>query len=659
MWKPLVLKQHLFLVLIFLFAPVGPGCQKTDVPKETKTKTTPTPTAESQKAPANTEGSNSIDAVTLAGLKSANDYVTSAACRECHSSQHSSWETTYHRTMTQEATPGTVLGNFDSKMVKVGGYPCMPVRQGDKFFMTVVHPGWDDQEIKEGRDPQATDLPPAIIYSVDRVIGSHHQQVYLSRGEDGAYHTLPVVWNVLDKRWTTRKASFLAEPKPNFYHNTKLWNNGCIFCHNTGPDPGMELKSLDGGKSRWVWNSKVAELGIACEACHGPGGGHVQLEQKIAKSPGPQPVDALIVNPRKLSKVESVLTCARCHGKMIAKKEFDHQCLTDGDFFKPGEWEFVKRYDSPSRDESKEFDESGDGKYFWKDGTPRTTALEYQGTLLSPCYQQGEMTCLSCHSMHNAPANDQLLFGDGDAHSITEQNRACTQCHKQFNSDDLLKQHTRHDTNASGSLCYNCHMPFQAYSLLKRIRSHRISTPTATETATSGIPNACNQCHVDQSLEWTNATLATWSGKTPSAMLAPHPGLSSTVADAIAGNALQRALAIEQLGARENFELSGTQWRARLLLESLDDNYDANRYLAFRALVKMPGYESFQFDYIAPESERSSQIRKARKQWDEQETEPIRNRLKALLGGDTSSSMDELIQKLKNQRANVPVLVLE
>lgn len=561
--------------------------------------------------------------------------------------------------MTQEATPETVLGNFDTRMIKVGGYPYLPVRQGDKFLMTVVHPDWETQEIREGRDPNATALPPAIAYTIDRVIGSHHQQVYLSLDEDGAYHTLPVVWNILDKRWTTRKASFLAEPKPNFYHNTRLWNNGCIFCHNTGADPALRSQKLDDGTSRWVWNSKVAELGIACEACHGPGSGHVKLEHLIAKSPATKPADLLIVNPRKLPKTESVLSCARCHGKFIAKKEFDHECLTDGDFFKSGEWDTVNKYDAPKRDDGKEFQESGDGKYFWSNGTPRTTALEYQGTLLSACYKKGEMTCLSCHSMHNASPNDQLIYGDSDEHSIDERNKACTQCHSRFEKDDLLIQHTHHIAGGIGSLCYNCHMPFQAYSLLKRTRSHHISIPTAAATVASGIPNACNQCHLDQTLEWTNESLAKWNGKTPTAISAPFPGLSSTVADSIAGNALQRALAIEQLGATENFDLAGTEWRARLLLESLSDRYDANRYLAFRAISKMPGFEDFQFDHIAPESERRLQVEDAQKRCYKLETESQQTRLKLLLGNREANSVDELVEMLKSKRADVPMLIQE
>jgi len=261
--------------------------------------------------------------------------------------------------------------------------------------------------------------------------------------------------------------------------------------------------------------------------------------------------------------------------------------------------------------------------------------------------------------MHNASPNDQLIYGDSDEHSIDERNKACTQCHNQFEKDDVLKRHTHHITDGIGSLCYNCHMPFQAYSLLKRTRSHHISVPTATATAASGIPNACNQCHIDQTLEWTNETLAKWTGKTPTAISAPFPGLSATVADAIAGNALQRALAIEQLGAKENFDLAGTEWRARLLLESLSDRYDANRYLAFRAILKMPGFDGFQFDHIAPESERRLQVEDAKTRCNNLETESQQTRLKKLLGDRGSSSVDELVEMLKSKRAEVPMLIQE
>jgi len=105
--------------------------------------------------------------------------------------------------------------------------------------------------------------------------------------------------------------------------------------------------------------------------------------------------------------------------------------------------------------------------------------------------------------------------------------------------------------------------------------------------------------------------------------------------------------------------LAGTEWRARLLLESLSDRYDANRYLAFRAILKMPGFDGFQFDHIAPESERRLQVEDAKTRCNNLETESQQTRLKKLLGDRGSSSVDELVEMLKSKRAEVPMLIQE
>src|SRR3954471_7976548 len=37
------------------------------------------------------------------------DYVTSNACRACHPGNYASWHASFHRTMTQVATPATLI----------------------------------------------------------------------------------------------------------------------------------------------------------------------------------------------------------------------------------------------------------------------------------------------------------------------------------------------------------------------------------------------------------------------------------------------------------------------------------------------------------------------------------------------------------------------
>src|SRR5262249_38214466 len=83
------------------------------------------------------------------------------------------------------------------------------------------------------------------------------------------------------------------------------WNSICIRCHATGarPLPNPEKKLFD---------THVTELGIACEACHGPGEVHVHLEQKH-KREGTTPIHSEIVQPAHLDHVRSSQVCGFCH----------------------------------------------------------------------------------------------------------------------------------------------------------------------------------------------------------------------------------------------------------------------------------------------------------------------------------------------------------
>src|SRR5262249_11286548 len=131
--------------------------------------------------------------------------------------------------------------------------------------------------------------------------------------------------------------------------------------------------------------------------------------------------------------------------------------------------------------------EPTDGR-FWGDGTPLTTALEYNGMALSACYQngRGNLSCLSCHAMH-AYEEPNFLLKPG-----MNTNEACYQCHG--DSRDRLAAHTRHAADSPGSRCVSCHMPMQVYSLLTTHRSHRIQIPEVADSAGTGKPHACNLC---------------------------------------------------------------------------------------------------------------------------------------------------------------------
>ncbi len=117
--------------------------------------------------------------------------------------------------------------------------------------------------------------------AVVRAVGSRRYQQYLAREGDALWR-LPVAFNLEENRWFPMTGAFLFaddSPAPTdpgrpmygggvFDRHVTRWNDNCVFCHNVAPNPGRDPET---GR----FETAVAELGIACESCHGPGGEHV------------------------------------------------------------------------------------------------------------------------------------------------------------------------------------------------------------------------------------------------------------------------------------------------------------------------------------------------------------------------------------------------
>ena len=359
-------------------------------------------------------------------------------------------------------------------------------------------------------------------------------------------------------------------------------------------------------------------MGIACEGCHGPGGPHVAANQNPARRyylAQTSKQDPTIVNPVHLPKELAIEVCGRCHGKWLVKPEFTQQVAARGDFFIPGGERLEVRYDHrfaffDDADKSAE----PDPNYFWPDWTPRPSALENQGMLLAPCLQRGELTCTSCHSMHKAASPiDQLIFPDSDRTSPAVTNRACIECHDEFTTASAVAEHTHHPSDSRGSVCYNCHMPFQSYGLLTAIRTHRIASPNVAVSAETGLPNACNQCHIDRSLQWTAEWLGNWYRHSMPDLSEDQKRLSATLIDLNAGHALSRTLAASRLGWSAAREAAPGTWPIVFLTYALEDSYAAVRLIAYQSLRQFRSFEDLEFDYLADPNVRREQIEEARR----------------------------------------------
>jgi hypothetical protein len=185
---------------------------------------------------------------------------------------------------------------------------------------------------------------------------------------------------------------------------------------------------------------------------------------------------------------------------------------------------------------------------------------------------------------------DQLETGmDGDA--------ACVQCHTEFEGD--ASDHTRHSVDSAGSRCQNCHLPYTTYGLLKAIRSHRVSSPNVLSERGTGRPNACNACHLDKTLAWTQTHLVKDHGMKPILLGKDRRLVAAGPRWIATGDAGVRALAAWYMGWAAAQEASGRDWMAPYLAELLGDRYSAVRAVAGESLKSLPGFDDFEFDYVA------------------------------------------------------------
>src|SRR5262249_55577510 len=91
------------------------------------------------------------------------DSVPSTACAKCHADHYESWYRSYHRSMTREATPPNVKGDFHNVIYDYQGLPTRFTRTGDEFFMETVDPAWALARARAVEDsgPDAPRVPPA------------------------------------------------------------------------------------------------------------------------------------------------------------------------------------------------------------------------------------------------------------------------------------------------------------------------------------------------------------------------------------------------------------------------------------------------------------------------------------------------------------------
>ncbi len=489
--------------------------------------------------------------------------------------------------MTQVASPATVAVDLDGVALELDGRSFSFRRDGERYLV---------------REGAGTDREVVLL------TGSHHQQNFWIETESGrAVEPFPFGWLIGAQRWAPLTDTFVCPPEVHVGRAVASWNTSCIHCHTTAGQMRYEGEGL-------LFDSRVTEFGIACESCHGEAEAHVArhrnpLERYLARRDDVP--DDTIINPARLTAPKSALACGQCHS-VWAFDGAEGMLATNvnGLGFRSGDTGFSGRFlvqpgraadaDKLARLHAANPDFLPDT--FWPDGMLRVTGREYNGLITSPCFEGQELSCLSCHEMHpddTATANllawrsDQLRHGAaGD--------QGCLQCHGEIAAD--VSAHTFHAPDSPGSRCYDCHMPHATYGLLGAVRNHRITSPTVRESLESGRPNACNLCHLDQSLGWTADYLHRWYDLAEPAsgeLDADERHVAAGALWMLRGDAAQRALVGWAMGQPKAHAAAGSDWMAPHLAIALDDPYAAVRAIVANALRALPQFGDLDYDYTA------------------------------------------------------------
>ena len=518
----------------------------------------------------------------------------SSVCRDCHADAWQSWHASFHRTMTQRPSPGAelplalatpsepaiVLAPFAGETLDYAGFRATMDRRAGIPRVRVARLG-ESGELGE----RVLDVEVALT------VGSHRYQQYVGAIE-GELFRLPLAWHRGEARWIHMNGAFVEpEGEPgsldDYQRHLSRWNDNCIFCHNTEPVPGLLPTQ--------TFESAVGELGIACEACHGPAQAHVDRQRNPLRRmlAGRDLGDGSITQPARLDAGRESAICGRCHGQRIARDIAS--VMAHGDGFVPGDsLAAVSRpifADSTIGTEALPF-----AMRFWPDGTPRLSAYEYQALLLSPCYAEGAgLGCNHCHDMHGDDPAGQLRAGRAGE-------GACVGCH------ELAPAHGGHRDVASVD-CLDCHMPPITYGLLEGMVSHRITSPDpGLLVGRQDQPDACTQCHVDRSRRWAAESMASLGlrGSPPGDEDPLEREASRVLLDLHGGDPIQRNLAAHALAQAD---ASGSiAQRMIWIAAALEDEYPSVRWFAWRGLRSLAEAEQADelvaalasFDYLGP-----------------------------------------------------------
>lgn len=443
------------------------------------------------------EGAGATDALAPYSNIRPADYVGPETCGECHEENYAHWKRHPHSKMNALASRETVLGDFSGVEIAYGDGRAVFSRVGDDFFVAYFR----------GKNIERR-------FKVTRVIGWRYEQNYVAVQVEGPEPAgdllyseeirLRFAYSLDKKRWFPQSymepteyqgAEYLSTGRLRydpFDPDRVSFNERCSRCHNTypydlrlykmyspngmlsgfAPGPGLsaqvvkalakERGDLDLLEVDGLPVERFVTVGISCESCHFGGREHAENAREIRFVPTHPLLDKWTPDYEGARENPDVVNaiCRQCHHSGVGAKDN------------------------------------------WPDGSASVNSMEAVEMDRGAC--QGELRCTHCHSTHEK--GPEAGAPDRKAHID-----ACIACHGELGQTAAQSAHSRHAPEQTS--CLDCHMPriVQGFSVYNR--THRISSPNECAILATGMPNACNLCHLDKSLLWARDELAKGWGK--------------------------------------------------------------------------------------------------------------------------------------------------
>jgi predicted CXXCH cytochrome family protein len=415
------------------------------------------------------------------------EYVGTGRCAGCHAAEAERWRGSHHALAMQIARPDTILGRPDV-VVREGGDETRLFERDARFIVRA-----------EGPRGATGDYEALYTFGVDPL-----QQLLLPL-DRGRLQATTVAWDARPRadggqRWFALHGDERLVPDDVLHWTgpAQRWNSMCADCHATNVRKRYDL-AADSYATSW------SELGVNCEACHGPGSRHAEWAEKAERGEAANAADRAlpvalasdgatwILDPgariarrsAPRSSHAEIDACAGCHARRSAIAAPPAPGAPFLDTHRPALL---------------------DADLYTADGQIHDEVYEWGSFLQSRMYAAG-VTCSDCHDPHSG-----RLRAEGNA--------TCTQCHRADVFD--VPAHHRHAAASAASRCVACHMPTRAYMVVDLRRDHSIRVPRPDLTVKLGTPNACNACHGDRSPQWAAQAVAKWYG--PGQRQEPHFG---------------------------------------------------------------------------------------------------------------------------------------